>query len=310
MEGGGQRLFERFDTAVDGLRTRTPQAALAREAAALRREEIVASTRQSGSSLDAVEVNLLLDRGRATGGHPLVAYLLVRDYAEAARFAADRVPHRAGDPRPFFTLSDIRRLHVLAARSESAGLPGAWRDVNPTPVAGGFIPAPPWQIPAEVAAFVERFGRGPSGVPVPLWCARMLAAFTRIRPYAAANGRVARLVLGIVFARLALPPVAFTGALARRYPTALSAAAGRRPEPLALVIARAAIDGIERLRAAGDPTADYIPLAGGGAERASLYKAAQRGRLQTIARNGRLYTTQAWLDGYRGSRSRAGRPRR
>ena len=300
----------RFADAVRSLATIPPRGSVAREAAVLRRAAIVTSTRLAGSALDEAETAMLLDRGLAIGGHPLRDYLIVRDYAEAERFALERRRLEPGDRRPFFTLDDIRRLHRLAARSESVSAPGAWRAANLPPGPTGTVHPPPWLVPREIDGIVDRFARGPGQEPVPEWCARLAGRFARIEPFATANGRVGRLLIDLVFARLGLPPLAFGGAFGRRYPGALSAAVAGDVAPFATLIARVALVAIDRLRAAGDvDTTALVPLAEEpAAVREGLYKAAQRGRLRTLVRSGRLYTTRDWIENYRRSRSRAGRP--
>ncbi|MGD1066868.1 MAG: hypothetical protein ABR975_08640, partial [Vulcanimicrobiaceae bacterium] len=83
METIGQ-LTSRLDALVATVREAPPATALRDVYAALRLEELVGSARLAGARLDRTEVRVLLERGRALGGHPLEAYLTVRGYAEAA----------------------------------------------------------------------------------------------------------------------------------------------------------------------------------------------------------------------------------
>ncbi|GAC1541479.1 MAG: hypothetical protein NVS2B17_18930 [Candidatus Velthaea sp.] len=76
--------------------------------------------------------------------------------------------------------------------------------------------------------------------------------------------------------------------------------------PLAELIARALLRTCDRLRAAVDATDDE-PLAAlrslAGADYGALAKAAQRGRLRTVMRGGRYFTTRRWVAEYRATRS-------
>jgi hypothetical protein len=67
------------------------------------------------------------------------------------------------------------------------------------------------------------------------------------------------------------------------------------------VIGRALVRGLESLRDAAEAPEELRPLAsfaaGGHAD--ALYKAAQRGRLRVVRRDGRLFTTATWMEHYR-----------
>jgi hypothetical protein len=152
-----------------------------------------------------------------------------------------------------------------------------------------------------MAVLVDRAGRGPADEPVPLWLARFLGRFARIRPFEAANGRTGRLAVALLLRRLDLPPAAFERPDRARFPRALAAAERRDPAPLAALIATAVIRACNRLSAVaaeeGDAPEPLRALAGDSYP--ALARAAHRGRLRTIVRGGRYYTTRAWIAEYR-----------
>ncbi len=177
--------------------------------------------------------------------------------------------------------------------------------------AGGMVPPPPWLVPRDIDAFVERFAGGPTlDVSPPLWVAEAHARFERIQPFSGANGLVGRLIANLLLRRLGYPPFAIAAGANWRYLEALRKADGGDGWPLANLFARSLMASLARLVAAATPDVPLVPIAAAGdPDRASLYKAAQRGRLRTVRRGGRRYTSAAWLEAYRASRSRAGRPR-
>ena len=292
----------RLEGLIASLRVAPPQATLARAWRDLRREEITRSTALAGSRLDRISVNALLDRGIASGDFPLADYLLVRDYAQAADFAASRLPFVTGDPRPLLALADIRQLHSLAAKSEPGQTPGAWRIAN-VALAHGVVAPPPWLVPREVDAFLERHAHAPTDGEVARWIARVLARFTRILPFAGANGRVARLIANALLARRGLPPFVVPTRAFDAYPDAIDRAHAGSYERLDRIVERALAYALETLLASrepADPSDELVPLASIVPRRsvARFYKAAERGRLRHTVRDGRIYVTRRWLADY------------
>jgi hypothetical protein len=291
--------FERLAAAVarEGL---LPGAPAGRERAALALEEVVASCRLAGAALSLDEVRALLERGVALGGHPLADYLIVADYADAARFAAAARLDRAR-ARPYLGLEEIVELHALALRRTTGADPGRWRGATLPPLPDGTVAPPPWLVARQMSAFVDRISTGPGREPALLWAADAHARFTRIHPFARGNGRVGRLVLNLLLQRAGLPPFVPQGRDLRAYAAALRGGDLRDVYPLAIVIARAVLRSLVRLGIARESAAELRPLIALAApgERAALYKAIQRGRLRAVRRGGTLFTTRRSIDAYR-----------
>jgi Fic family protein len=270
-------------------------------------EEIRGSAALSGAALDRGEVEALLAGGVALGGRPLGAYIAVADYADAVRYL--RAAPLPGRRSPYVLVEEVVELHARALRRSPAARPGTWRAAAVERLTGGVVPPPPWLIPREIAAFVARVAFGPpEGASKLLWVAQAHERFHRIHPFTAGNGRTGRLVTNLLLRRLDLPPFAVRSRDALRYLAALQRADSRDPWPLALVLARSVLAGATRLVAAHEERDDLCAISSfaAGAERAALYKAAQRGRLRVVRRNGSLLTTAAWLTEYRASRRRIG----
>ena len=292
MEAIGQ-IARRIDM-LGGLVRAAPPSAVLRDAfAALRLDEIVGSVRLAGARLDVTDVRALLDRGRALGGHRFDDYLLVRGYADAAAWAAQHANRRAS-----VTAEDLRTLHRLALRG-IADDAGAWRTRTVPPLADGTVPPPHWMVPFETETYVGRVALGTDD-PAPLALARAAARLVRLQPFANGNGRVARLVANVLAYRRGLPPIVLDARARRAYGAALRAALAGDATPLARVFGSALARGLERLRDVVEPVDELHPLAAfatnGRPDR--LYKAAQRGRLRVVRRDGRLYTTAPWVAAY------------
>jgi Fic family protein len=281
--------------AVHGL---APRATIAREAARLRRDELAGSLAIAGSALTRPELDALIDRGLATGGHPLAAYVAARDHAAAAAWVAEQRPFAPGDPRPLITVEEIRRLHTLATAGRPELRGGIWRLAVASPQPAVISP-PPWAVAKETTVLADRFRRPPAAAALPAWLAGFLGRFARIRPFGAANGTAGRLAASLLLHRLDVPPLALPPRRAAEYAAAVLTGEGGDLRPLTGLVAETLLQSGRRLIAAseGEPLEPLRTLA--GPHYAALIKAVQRGRLPAIERDGRIYTTAAWIAAYR-----------
>ena len=283
--------------AIRSVQRLPPQAAIAREAARLRRDEIEGSLAIDRLPLTREQLNALIDRGIATGEHRLEHYIAARDLAVASAWVAEQRPLGPSDPRPPITVEDVRRLHTLVAAGQPEMRPGVWR-LAVEPADAGVVAPPPWLIAKETTALVDRFRRRPAVDDVPAHIAGFLARFTRIRPFAAANGRCARLAAALILRRLDVVPLAIARERSGEYQRAMIAAQTVDAQPLHDLVETALVQNCLRLVAAAgnDPLTPLRDLA--GVHYAALIKAAKRGRLDVVARNGRVYTTAGWIARY------------
>jgi Fic family protein len=261
-------------------------------------EELHRSTALAGSRLPFAAVCALATRDEVTAGFSLRDHVLVADYAEAARFVRSVPPLRR---RALLAIDELATLHALALARTPGARPGRWRESTAPPLASGSVPPPAWLVPRDAATLVDRIAAGPrEGTHRLLWAADAHARFLRLRPFDAGNGRVARLLLNLLLRRSGLPPFVVRRRDEARYLAALRRADARDPWPLALVLARTALESLALLlaTAGGDDLAPLHTFAT-GPERAALYKAAQRGRLRTVSRGRARLTSPAWIAEYR-----------
>jgi len=296
--------FESLWAALEADRRRT-LAGFRRPAGAYRQlelEEIHASTGLAGSPLAFDEVATLVEQGIVPGGRRLAECILVADYAEAAALA--RVASAAPRRQAFVRREEIVALHAHALRRTPNARPGVWRTTTLPAFPSGMVPPPAWLIARDVTALCDRLAAGPADANPLLWVANAHARFTRIQPFTAGNGRTARLLANLLLARLGFPPLVIAARDRERYARARVPFAGRGVPPLAVLFAHALLGSTSTLVAAVRADAALQPVAtfASGAERAALYKAAQRRRLRTVRRGSALLTTPAWIEDYRRSR--------
>jgi hypothetical protein len=299
MTAATLRALVRADSGAQAIRLLPPRGELAREMRRIRRAEIFGSTALAGSRLTAAEVDALLDRGRAQGDRAFADYVLVRAYADAADWVAAARTPRSGDGRPLINVDELRQLNARATAGSSVH-GGAWRQANVAPDAGIVAPAA-WLVAREVTALLDRFGRGPEAEPVALWVGRFIGRIARLRPFEGGNGRTARLAANLLLRRVDYPPLVLEQRDRARYPGAVALAETTDLDPLALLVAAALSRGCNRLSAVAEtPGEPLLPLrTAAGDDYRALAKAAARGRLRTVVRGGRYYTTAAWIAEYR-----------
>jgi len=287
-----------ISTAIEEVRRLPPRGAIAREAARLRRDELDGSLALTGTTLQRAEIDALVERGICTGDHALEDYLAARDLAAASVWVAEQRPFAVADPRPLITVEDVRRLHGLATAGQPALKPGVWRLAVDAP-AGGIVSFPPWAIAKETAALVDRFRRRPALADLGASLAAFLGRFSRIRPFAGANGRTGRLAAALLLRRMDAVSLALARERAPAYRRALIATESGQVQALSELLEDSLLQSCRRLlAAAGDePLEPLRALA--GTSYAALIKAAKRGRLAAVVRDGRVYSTAAWIADYR-----------
>ena len=278
-------------------------------------DEIAASCAIAGAHLSPLAIRRLLERNVTPAGS-LLEHLLVLGYARAALEIAREHRVRVG-ARWLISVAEIERLHVTISAPMDATrarpvLQTAWRRTNLPPVREGMVTTPHWLIEFEMSTLVERIGSGPPREDeLFTWLANAHERLERIRPFVDGNGRVARLVVNLLLARLGYPPATIGHTLIDAYRRALNAADAGDRSKLAHILERAVRANLERLTAAIVATDALQPLAtfaAPGLSLDALRKAAHRGRLRTISRGREVLTTQAWVETYRATKSRAGRP--
>ena len=270
-------------------------------------EEIHASTALAGSTLRSGDVATLVEHGIVPGGKPLAECILVADYADAARYVRAAPP--AGRRQPFLRLEEIVALHARALRRTPEARPGTWRTTTARAFSNGTVPPPAWLIAREMAAFVDRFAGGPPAEANPRrWVVDAHVRSMRMQPFAAGNGRTARLLSNLLLGRLGFPPLIVAARDRERYARDSVPSGGRGVPALAALFARSLLASTSLLLAAVCDEAELQPIAAfaSGAERAALYKAAQRNRLRTVRRGAALLTTAGWIADYRRSRYGSG----
>ncbi|MEV4420100.1 Fic family protein [Patulibacter sp. NPDC049589] len=204
------RSMSDAEQSVTALQHHTASLGVESLSAQLLRSEAIASSQMEGV---AVPSNRTLAKVTAGGRHHENANAALEAIAavtDAHEWAAGTEP---------FTVAIVERLHAAVARGDRALAAHAgalrtkqnWIGPDPhTPVGADFMPPPPDDVPAlmdDLCAFLNR-----PDVPPLVQAAAAHAQFETIHPFADGNGRVGRILLGMVLSRSGLatdvvPPI-------------------------------------------------------------------------------------------------------
>ena len=225
------------------------------------------------------------------------------------------------------TITEIRHIHTVAMSpvwevaphpdADPLEGPGGFRRHDIQPFAGGMTP-PTWtDVPSRLETWVRAavdLGRRAASRAVrarelPLELSQLHCAFETIHPFIEGNGRVGRLVLNLLLVRLGWPPVIIYKRARNRYLTALDHADQTEFGPLAELIARSALENLQRLvvpSIAGPVRLVALQsLAGPDISYPALRQAATRGRLDAeIGADGTWRTSKRAVDTYLAGRHR------
>jgi len=289
------------------------------------------STALEGNTLVLREVKTLLEQNRTVGGKELKDYLEVEGYGNAAMwvYSQARRSDIVRSKKETISITEIRNIHeqlvstVWAVSPHANALPdetaGGYRKHDILPFAGGMKPPPFTDVPMLMSSFVEdtntlciKIQNGNiETVDIPLRLAEVHCRFEQIHPFLDGNGRTGRLVLNLILVRLGYPPVIILKQRRAAYLSALDKADKGDPLPLAEILARGAIDNINR----------FITPAVAGPEKlvplktletrensyAMLRQAATRGRLAaSIGPDGVWYSSKDALAKYIESKYKRG----
>lgn len=326
-------LFERFKHNMQdmadrfgGLPSRFESDALWRE---IWREDAHNSTAIEGNTLVQREVDALLDAGITGGSKSLADHLIVRGYADAARWVYETgIDPSAGgwSSGDLLTMTEVREVHRTAmglvwqvAPPDDAGpedQPGRFRRHEIEPFGSGWQPPSYVLVDGEMDLWVKQVNLLRQGDPYPIeTIAELHAQFERIHPFLDGNGRTGRLLLNLILVRLGMPPAIIYKAKRDRYIDAMKRSDNGDSGALAEIIARAVLHNLERLmlpKLAGD--AKMVPissLATSDVSHSALRSAAIRGALRAQQNSvGQWLSTRVYVDEYVAQRNQArGRPK-
>ena len=165
-----------------------------------------------GNTLSLKEVRLIIEHGSTIGSHSL------REHLEAVNIpkALEYIIESAGRKRKL-RVEDILVLHSLAMRGIDKAEPGRFRRGYVAITGSKYLPPPAYEVPFLVEQMVDHLNSNPFRLdPVELTLKAHLWLIS-IHPFRDGNGRVARLLMGLILLRGGYPPAIIRREHRRRY---------------------------------------------------------------------------------------------
>ena len=167
------------------------------------------STSIEGVSVSDQDALAAVDHAEPFGAQG-AAWATIVDYRDALSY----VLRLAGDPHLRFDANLLRGLHFVMLRGEPSSHSGVWRPgpayVRDAHTGGIAYEAPAAdRVPALVDELLELLGERNAGVPVMVRAALAHLNIAMIRPFADANGRIARCLETLILARAGVLDGAF-----------------------------------------------------------------------------------------------------
>jgi Fic family protein len=155
-----------------------------------------------GNTLTESETRSFIETGMTISGKPL------RDYIEAENIpkALDMLINMAGDTKPLLRTSDILDLHRLVVHGIEEANPGYFRRGFVRIGNSPYVPPPAYEIQTLVNEMVGHVNKNPDKLAPLEMAFRTHLWFVSIHPFDDGNGRVARLLAGLIMMKNKMPP--------------------------------------------------------------------------------------------------------
>ena len=183
-----------------------------RMAMALKTEYAYHTISLEGNTLSLEETRLVIDYGMTVRNHPL------REHLEAANIpkALEYIIELSKKSRKL-KADDILALHSIVMRGIDEAEPGRFRSGYVAIAGSKYLPPPAYEVPFLVEQMVEHLNSNPFKLdPVELAFKAHLWLVS-IHPFRDGNGRIARLLMGLILLRGGYPPAIIRREHRRRY---------------------------------------------------------------------------------------------
>ena len=155
-----------------------------------------------GNTLTESETRSFIETGMTISGRPL------RDFTEAKNIphALDMLIDMAGETKPTLKTSDILDLHRLVVSGIEEANPGYFRRGFVRIGTSTYIPPPAYEIEPMINEMIEYVNKNPDKLTPLEMAFKLHLWFVSIHPFDDGNGRVSRLLAGLILMKHKLPP--------------------------------------------------------------------------------------------------------
>lgn len=209
-----------------------------------------------GNTLTLTETRMVLEEGITIKGKPLKYHLEAKNHKEAID-----VLERVINKNTKITESLINSIHAIILKDIEKEYAGKYRRGQVRILGADFIP-PNWlKIPDLMQDLVKWISKNPDKLNIVEFAAQAHYRLAWIHPYIDGNGRVARLLMNMIFMKNGFPPVIILNNDRKKYISALRSANRGNFEPFYLLVAQAVERSLDLfLMAAGVYSGELIKL--------------------------------------------------
>ena len=155
-----------------------------------------------GNTLTESETRSFIETGMTISGKPL------KDFTEAKNIpqALDMLINMAGETKPMLKTSDILNLHRLVVNGIEEANPGRFRKGFVRVRNSTYIPPPAYEIEPLIGEMLDYINTNPEKLTSLEMASKVHLWFVSIHPFDDGNGRVSRLLAGLILMKHKLPP--------------------------------------------------------------------------------------------------------
>lgn len=155
-----------------------------------------------GNTLTESETRSFIETGMTISGKPL------RDYTEAENIpkALDMLINMAGETKPLLRTLDIPDIHRMVVHGIEEANPGYFRRGFVRIGTSSYVPPPAYEIETLINEMIEYVNNNPDKLSPLAMAFKTHLWFVSIHPFDDGNGRVARLLAGLILMKHKLPP--------------------------------------------------------------------------------------------------------
>lgn len=156
-----------------------------------------------GNTLTESETRSFIETGMTISGRPL------KDFTEAKNMpqALDMLIDMAGEAKPLLKTSDILDLHRLVVNGIEESNPGRFRRGFVRIGNSTYVPPPAYEIEPLIGEMVDYANTNPDKLTPLEMASKVHLWLVSIHPFDDGNGRVARLLAGLILMKHKLPPL-------------------------------------------------------------------------------------------------------
>jgi Fic family protein len=159
-----------------------------------------------GNTLTESETRSFIETGMTVSGKPLKDFTEAKNIPQALEMLIDMTAERKREPPSLLRTSDILDLHRIVVNGIEEANPGRFRKGFVRITDSSFVPPPAYEIEPLIGEMTDYVNANPDKLSPVEMAFKVHLWFVSIHPFDDGNGRVARLLAGLILMKHKLPP--------------------------------------------------------------------------------------------------------